>query len=214
MTKKFTKKMTKKITGLALALACCTSTITPLTAQAATPSTGTSSNFNITSSNGTLYIDGTEYYSSAQAAFVSDCPNAVTILKHSGGGGHFGWYLINTKNYCTAYDRDRYICKASGVKSYTQSVSSETTAQLTGSIKFGFENVAQASMSVAVGTKWGKEKTLKIKPAKGYTYDLESYLVVKKRKYQYDDTAHNRTYYAASHDKVRAVVKTDCYKNK
>lgn len=169
----------------------------------------------MTNSNGTLYIDGIEYYSSAWEAFASDCPNVVTILSdHSSGGGHFGWYLISTKNYSTAYDRDRYICKTSGVKSCTQSVSSETTAQLTGSIKFGFEEVDEASMSVAVGTKWGKEKTIKIEPKKGYTYDLESYLVVKKRKYGYDDTAKNKIYYAASHDKVRAVVEASCFKNK
>lgn len=209
-----TKKFTKKITGLALALVCCTSTITPLTAQAATPSSGTSSNFNITSSNGTLYIDGTEYYSSAQAAFKSDCPNTVTTLKHSGSGGHFGWYLTSTKNYSTAYDRDRFICKSSGVTSYKQKVSSETTAQITGSTKFDFKSVAQASMSITIGTKWGKTKELEIAPKKGLTYDLESYLIAKKRNYQYDDATHNKTYYAASHDKVRAVIKAASYKNK
>ena len=181
--------------------------------QAATPKTTVSSNFNITDSNGNISIDGMEYFTTAQQAFSADGSKAEISNNSSGmyfGEGHSDWKLIKTKKYTTAYDREDLVVKAKGLSSHKMSVTTETTVKLTGSTKFNFAEVAEASLSCEVGTTWGKtkEETIK-KPKKCYRYILEGYCVVKKRKYECIDYDNNKRLTAASHDKVKAVTSFD-----
>ncbi|GEM_PF-3582158 len=143
--------------------------------------------FKIENRDGQIYLDGLPYFSSKDSEKVNPNNNDLIIP--------FGLYptdkwCVSTDDppsyYNTAYDRDYVHVKNSGLGEFTLETTSETTAKITGSLKFNFADIAEANMTIEAGKTWGKTFTQKvINPIKGRTYQLESYCKVLQTNYLY-----------------------------
>lgn len=167
-------------------------------------------NYTITKGrDGTIYLDGTPYYTSAENATEAMEAEVNSISAKKKNAPKNKWYLIKSSKYNTSYDRDRFLVYSKGLSSFKLSVTSKTTVKLTGSTKFNFQSVAEVALSLSVGTEWGKTITRVVKdPEKGYKYCLDSYCKVLERFYQYNEDTTGwfgrkikNTYKAQSHDK-------------
>ncbi len=107
--------------------------------------------------------------------------------------------------YLTSYDKDEIYIHSPGAQNFILKTSSFTTSQVTGSLKFGFEDYVEASMSVSVGTQWGKEFTFTVSnPVARTKYLLESNCEVKQTDYIYFESklfGGYNTHTSATHDK-------------
>ncbi|MCT4688974.1 hypothetical protein [Vallitalea sp.] len=171
---------------------------------------------------GQLYVDGLPYYetvknNSQESKFVPFSKNR-SILR-SNRGGYITPNAIYATNkwskslenyddsktyYNTSYDRDFVNVKNDGLDSFTLKTSSYTKTKITGSTKFSFKSIVEASFSVELGQQWGDEFTQVVKnPIKNRKYILESYCIVEETEYIYPhDGAYGiSVYYAATHDK-------------
>jgi hypothetical protein len=163
--------------------------------------------------NGVTHLDGIPYYSE------KDLKNLDKMQKEKSGKeekreqkksdittqGVNSWTQTSSSTYYTGQDRDRMNFETDTPPAVvTLKTYSQTTASITGSTSFDFASVAQASMSVSIGTTWGKEYTYTINPKPWYVYELKSACRVTQRDYEYEDTSWwsgSDYYYASSHDK-------------
>lgn len=157
------------------------------------------------------YIDGILYedenYLEKENMFNSLLKNNMHMYS-SRGATYDEWINYKTTYVYTKQETDTFNCYNDAPASYTLSVKTEAEAKITGSTKFGFKEIAEASLSIELGEKWGKEYTVVIHPKKETSYHLKAACKNKKRYYEYVDeywtiTGNKyRTYKAYSYDKV------------
>lgn len=113
------------------------------------------------------------------------------------------WTQTGTSYYYTSYDYDHWNNLSSSAPKWKLSTTSTTTVQLTGSTEYNFAEIAKASLSLAVGTSWGRTYEVEFTAQPWYEYELKSACKVLQRDYEYthDGWFSNPTYYASSHDK-------------
>lgn len=108
-----------------------------------------------------------------------------------------GWQQCGHANRHTGWDFDEELYYNDVPASVVLQTSSSSTVTLTGSMEYGFSAVAKGSLSLAVGTTWGKSYTVTINPKVYTEYILWSANTEYIRKYEYN----NYSLSAASYDK-------------
>ncbi|MFC3747298.1 hypothetical protein [Paenibacillus sp. GCM10012306] len=112
------------------------------------------------------------------------------------------WTKISESNFYTGHDWDRYNNNTSKAVSVTLKTTSSMTASISGSTKFGFKDVAEASMTATIGETYSKEFTQSVSVPGYYVTELKSAKKALEQNYKYTDTGiiWDTDYYASSLD--------------
>jgi len=112
------------------------------------------------------------------------------------------WTKISESNFYTGHDWDRYNNNTGKAVPVTLKTTSSMTASISGSTKFGFKSVAEASMTATIGQTYTKEFTQSVTVPAYYVTELKSAKKALEQNYKYTDKGvlWDTDYYASSLD--------------
>lgn len=162
--------------------------------------------------DGKLYIDGIPYYTNQDIdEFSTSQLDSTKMLEKSSSpislNGINKWTLTGSSNYYTGHDYDRFNNNSSNTVKRTFSATSKMYGEISGSTKFNFAKVAEASMTLKVGQEYEKTTSIEYSVKPWHVAELKSACKGIKRDYAYTDTGliWDTTYYASSYDNNRGV---------
>ncbi|KAF6615177.1 hypothetical protein J2W97_004955 [Paenibacillus jamilae] len=199
------KKLIKSTLVLGLML-----NLSALTAQAASDQNELEGNFRppVESNVGDqLYIDGVPYYSSEDIKkFDKEQKEDTQTLNRENSlvqpMGTNKWTFVNSSNYYTGQDYDRFNNGSNQSVRMNLETESKMTGEVTGTVKYGFEAIAEAEMSLKIGQEYRKKVSIDVTIKPWHTAELKSAARGIKRNYEYTDTGWfgDTKYTASSYD--------------
>jgi len=116
------------------------------------------------------------------------------------------WSKKNNSFIYKSYDRDSFINNSDNLSMDVKLVTSSFTEySISGSTKFGFENIAEASMSGSIGESWGKTYNVSVTVPPKTEAELVSACQVMKTQWIYPDSTGGEieNYYGYSYNKYK-----------
>lgn len=116
-----------------------------------------------------------------EVVIIPKSPNGISLM------GVNQWTKVSEANFYTGHDYDRHNNHTAKEVPVTLKTTSSMTASISGSTKFGFKAVAEASMTATIGQTYTKEFTQQVDVPAYWVTELKSAKKALEQNYRYTD---------------------------